>query len=80
VRRLLVTANVLPYSLILITLMMEELSSSEAPVLARATRRNIPGNGILNSRVVLFQAFRLSVNWPIKIISLDTLSGVVLSA
>jgi hypothetical protein len=41
VRRLLVTANV-PSSPILVTLMMEALSSSEMSVLARATRRNIP--------------------------------------
>jgi hypothetical protein len=42
VRRWLVTANVAPSSPILVTLMMEELSSSETSVLTRATRRNIP--------------------------------------
>jgi hypothetical protein len=36
-----VTANVIPSSPILVTLMMEVLSSSETPVLTRATRRNI---------------------------------------
>jgi hypothetical protein len=41
VRRLLVTANVVPLSPVLVTLMMEELSSSETSVLTRATRRNI---------------------------------------
>jgi hypothetical protein len=37
VRRLLVTANVVPSSPILLTLMMEALSSSETSVLTRAT-------------------------------------------
>jgi hypothetical protein len=37
VRRLLVTANVVPSSSILVTLMMEALSSSETSVLTRAT-------------------------------------------
>jgi hypothetical protein len=48
VQRLLVTANV-PSSLILVTLTMKALSSSEASVLPRATRRNIPDDGFLQS-------------------------------
>jgi hypothetical protein len=47
--QLLVTANVVPSSPILVTLIMEAICSSETSILTRVTGHNIPEDGILHS-------------------------------
>jgi hypothetical protein len=49
VLQLLVIANIVPSSLILSTMLMEELRSTETSVLTRTTRRHIPKHCILHS-------------------------------
>jgi hypothetical protein len=49
VLRLAVTANFVPSSPILVTVMMEAIRSSETSLLTRTTQRNIPEDGILHS-------------------------------
>jgi hypothetical protein len=61
VRRLLVTASVVPSSPILVTLMKEALSSFETSVLTSSTRHNIPEDTILHQRCI-FSIVRASKN------------------
>jgi hypothetical protein len=56
-------ANVVLSSPILVTMMMEALSSSETSILTRATRRNIPEDAILNKTFCYAKQCVLYMPW-----------------
>jgi hypothetical protein len=65
--RLLVAANVVPSSPILVTLMMEATRSSETLIHNKATRRNIPEDGILHSHPCEnLNSYILLTGWTLK--------------
>jgi hypothetical protein len=67
VHRLLVNANVIPTSPILVTLLMEAMCSSETSVLTRATRRNIPEDSILHSQHrEILKTYTALTSWALK--------------
>jgi phospholipid N-methyltransferase len=62
----LVTANVVPTSPILATLMMEAINYYETSVLTTATRRHIPEEGILHShRRENLKSYILLTGWDL---------------
>jgi hypothetical protein len=66
VHRLLVTANLVPSSWILASMVMEAPNSSETSVLTRATRRNIPEDGIRHShRRVDVKSYIALTDWTL---------------
>jgi hypothetical protein len=66
VRLLLVTANVVPSSPIIVTMIMKALHSSETSVLKRATWRHIPEDDILHShRCENFKCYIALTGWSL---------------
>jgi hypothetical protein len=61
-----VTVNVVPSSLVLDTLMMQAIRSSETSVLTRAIRRHIPEDGMFHShRRETFKSYIALTGWAL---------------
>jgi hypothetical protein len=74
VLQLLVTANVVPSSVILFSLMMEAMRSSEMLVLTIATRRRIPEDGMLHD----ISESEFCLHLPVKPTQLGLIDGATL--
>jgi hypothetical protein len=74
--RLLVTANVVPNSPILVILMIEALSSSETSFFTRITRRKITEDGILLNNLYVFLFYSIRATCPSNIFLLAWIQQV----
>jgi hypothetical protein len=78
--RLIVTANIPPSSLILLTLMMETIRSTETSVLTRDTGHHIPEDGILHihrlENLLSYMYRRVFQNWMLRRIREPKRDGV----
>jgi hypothetical protein len=65
VLRLPVASNVVPSKVMLVTLIIKAIFSSETFLLTSSTQRNIPGDGILQMCVISSTAFGSDTELPV---------------